>query len=74
MTAYESPVLGQGKVTFDQVRPLSGRLPAWQNISFHLHVNQVRIMPGGRATITLIDKRAHSTHSSFYSLSTFTFI
>ena len=74
MTAYESPVLGQGQVTFDQVRPLSGRLPAWQNISFHLHVNQVRIMPGGRATITLIDKRAHSTHSSFYSLSTFTFI
>ena len=29
MAAYESSVLGQGHVTFDQVRPLSGRLPAW---------------------------------------------
>ena len=34
MTAYESSVLGQGYVTFDQVRTLSGRLPARQNISF----------------------------------------
>ena len=53
MTAYESPVLGEGQVTFDQVRPLSGRLPDRPNILFQVRIMVVVV------TITLIDVLPH---------------